>query len=201
MVGVEMRDHHHVDRGVVYAISPGTTRAELVARMREAQRSVVQDIWARRSPDLPLRNPDELMVLASIVGQNGATPEQRPRVAALLINRLKAKMKLQSDAAVVYGLVGGTGSLGRPIQRSELTAPTPYNTYVIDGLPPGPISNPSRAYRPRASASALRAGDDGHRDAPIVGRDMPTPNPIKPIQCGRIHVDIPVDMGSAAPSW
>ena len=63
----------------------------------------------------------------------------------MFVNRLQQKMKLQSDPTIIYGLVGGKGTLGRPILRSEIEQPTPYNTYVIDGLPPGPIANPGRA--------------------------------------------------------
>src|SRR5262249_14347531 len=72
-------------------------------------------------------------------------PEERTRVAAVFVNRLRSRMKLQSDPTIIYGLVGGKGSLGRPIQKNEIEQPTPYNTYVIDGLPPGPIANPGRA--------------------------------------------------------
>ncbi len=85
------------------------------------------------------------MTLASIIEKETGKPEERTRVAAVFVNRLRQKMKLQSDPTIIYGLVGGKGSLGRPIMRSEIDQPTPYNTYVIDGLPPGPIANPGRA--------------------------------------------------------
>jgi UPF0755 protein len=96
-------------------------------------------------PDLPIRSAEQLVVLASIVEKETGKPEERTRVAAVFVNRLKQRMKLQSDPTIIYGLVGGKGSLGRPIQRNEIDQPTPYNTYVIDGLPPGPIANPGRA--------------------------------------------------------
>ena len=96
-------------------------------------------------PDLPIRSPEQLVMLASIIEKETGKPEERTRVAAVFVNRLKQKMKLQSDPTIIYGLVGGKGSLGRPILRSEIEQPTPYNTYVIDGLPPGPIANPGRA--------------------------------------------------------
>jgi UPF0755 protein len=86
-----------------------------------------------------------MITLASIVEKETGKPEERTRVAAVFINRLKQKMKLQSDPTIIYGLVGGKGTLGRPIMRSEIEQPTPYNTYVIEGLPPGPIANPGRA--------------------------------------------------------
>jgi len=85
------------------------------------------------------------VILASIIEKETGRPDERTRVAAVFVNRLKQKMRLQSDPTITYGLVGGKGSLGHPITRSELEQPTPYNTYVIDGLPPGPITNPGRA--------------------------------------------------------
>src|SRR4029079_7163779 len=105
----------------------------------------VQEIWDRRSADLPVKTPEQLVTLASIVEKETGKPEERTRVAAVFVNRLRQRMKLQSDPTIIYGLVGGKGSLGRPIQRNEIEQPTPYNTYVIDGLPPGPIANPGRA--------------------------------------------------------
>src|SRR5438477_987 len=89
--------------------------------------------------------PDQLIVLASIIEKETGKPEERTRIAAVFANRLKQKMKLQSDPTVIYGLVYGKGSLGRSLSKSDLAQPTPYNTYVIDGLPPGPIANPGRA--------------------------------------------------------
>jgi UPF0755 protein len=128
-----------------YRFTRGTTREQVIRRMQEAERRAVQEIWERRSPDLPLRTPEQLVTLASIVEKETGKPEERTRVAAVFVNRLRSKMKLQSDPTIIYGLVGGKGSLGRPIQRNEIDQPTPYNTYVIDGLPPGPIANPGRA--------------------------------------------------------
>jgi UPF0755 protein len=85
------------------------------------------------------------VVLASIVEKETGKPDERTRVAAVFVNRLKQNMKLQSDPTIIYGLVSGKGTLGRPIAKSEIEQPTPYNTYVITGLPPGPITNPGRA--------------------------------------------------------
>jgi UPF0755 protein len=128
-----------------YRFTRGTTREQMIRRMQQEQRRVLQEIWDRRSPDLPIKTPEQLVTLASIVEKETGKPEERTRVAAVFVNRLRAKMKLQSDPTIIYGLVGGKGSLGRPIQKSEIEQPTPYNTYVIDGLPPGPIANPGRA--------------------------------------------------------
>jgi UPF0755 protein len=128
-----------------YRFTRGTTREQVLQRMQQAQRRALQEIWERRMPDLPIKSPEQLVVLASIVEKETGKPEERTRVAAVFVNRLRQKMKLQSDPTIIYGLVGGKGSLGRPIMRREIEQPTPYNTYVIDGLPPGPIDNPGRA--------------------------------------------------------
>ncbi len=128
-----------------YRFTRGTTREQMIQRMQAAQRRAVEEIWERRMPDLPLRSIEQFVALASIIEKETSKPEERTRVAAVFVNRLKQKMKLQSDPTIIYGLVGGKGTLGRGIMRSEIEQPTPYNTYVIDGLPPGPIANPGRA--------------------------------------------------------
>jgi UPF0755 protein len=128
-----------------YRFTRGATREQMIRRMQQEQRRVAQEIWDRRVADLPIKTLEQLVALASIIEKETGKPEERTRVAAVFVNRLRQKMKLQSDPTIIYGLVGGKGSLGRPIQRSEIDQPTPYNTYVIDGLPPGPIANPGRA--------------------------------------------------------
>jgi UPF0755 protein len=128
-----------------YRFTRGMTREQMIRRMQQEQRRAVQEVWDRRVADLPIKSPEQLVALASIIEKETGKPEERTRVAAVFVNRLRQKMKLQSDPTIIYGLVGGKGSLGRPIMRSEIEQPTPYNTYVIDGLPPGPIANPGRA--------------------------------------------------------
>jgi UPF0755 protein len=128
-----------------YHFNRGFTREQLIQRMRQGQDRLVREVWERRSPDLPLKTPDQLVILASIIEKETSKPEERTRVAAVFANRLKQKMKLQSDPTIIYGLVFGKGALGHPLTKSEIAQPTPYNTYVIDGLPPGPIANPGRA--------------------------------------------------------
>lgn len=128
-----------------YHFNRGFTREQMIQRMRQAQDRLLREVWERRNPDLPLKSPDQLIVLASIIEKETGKPEERTRVAAVFANRLKQRMKLQSDPTVVYGLVFGKGSLGRPLSKSDLAQPTPYNTYMIDGLPPGPIASPGRA--------------------------------------------------------
>ncbi len=128
-----------------YKVPRGMSRATLIGRMEEDQKKLVETIWAHRTPSPILRSPYELVTLASIVEKETGKPEERPHVAAVFLNRLMKHMRLQSDPTIVYGLVGGKGTLGRPIQHAEVERPTPYNTYVIEGLPPGPITNPGRA--------------------------------------------------------
>src|SRR5712672_187707 len=116
------------------------------------------EIWERRNPDIPIKSPEQLVTLASIVEKETGKADERSRVAAVFTNRLRQKIKLQSDPTIIYGLVGGKGTLGRPIKRSEIQQPSPYNTYVIDGLPPGPIANPGRASL-EAAANPARTRD------------------------------------------
>ena len=128
-----------------YRVTRGMARTALIAKMQSDQNRLLDQIWERRAPDLPLKSKYELVTLASIVEKETGRADERSRVAAVFQNRLQKRMRLQSDPTIVYGLAGGRGTLGRPIQRTEITRPTPYNTYVIDGLPPGPIANPGRA--------------------------------------------------------
>jgi UPF0755 protein len=141
-----------------YNFPRGTTREQVIQRMQREQKRVIAEIWERRSQDVPVKSPEQLVTLASIVEKETGKPDERSRVAAVFVNRMKQKIKLQSDPTIIYGLVGGKGTLGRPIKRSEITQPSPYNTYVIDGLPPGPISNPGRASL-EAAANPARTRD------------------------------------------
>ncbi|MBN8981819.1 MAG: endolytic transglycosylase MltG [Rhizobiales bacterium] len=141
-----------------YKFPRGTPRDQVIARMQAAQKKVLAEIWERRSPDVPVRSPDQLVTLASIVEKETGRADERSRVAAVYVNRLKQNMRLQSDPTIIYGLVGGRGTLGRPIKRSEISQPSPYNTYVVNGLPPGPIANPGRASL-EATANPARTRD------------------------------------------
>jgi UPF0755 protein len=128
-----------------YNFTRGFTREQMIQRMQQVQQRLLKEVWERRNPDLPLRSPEQLVILASIIEKETGRTDERTRVAAVFANRLKQKMKLQSDPTIIYGLVGGKGTLGRPILKSEIEQPTPFNTYVIEGLPPSPIANPGRA--------------------------------------------------------
>jgi len=141
-----------------YKFPRGTTRDQVIQRMQQTHKRVLAEIWERRNPDVPVKSPEALVTLASIIEKETGKADERSRVAAVYVNRLRQKMKLQSDPTIIYGLVGGKGTLGRPIKRSEITQPSPYNTYVIDGLPPGPIANPGRASL-EAAANPARTRD------------------------------------------
>src|ERR1700756_2259823 len=141
-----------------YKFPRGTPRDQVIQRMQQAHKRVLAEIWERRSQDLPVKTPEQLETLASIVEKETGKPDERSRVAAVFVNRLKQKIKLQSDPTIIYGLAGGKGTLGRPIKRSEIMQPSPYNTYVVDGLPPGPIANPGRASL-EATANPARTRD------------------------------------------
>jgi UPF0755 protein len=127
-----------------YIFNRGTTRAELIARMQADHIKVVDEQWVTRSPNLPLATKQEAVILASIVEKETGVASERPRVAAVFLNRLRKGMKLQSDPTIIYGLTKGV-PLGRGIRQSELDRPTPYNTYLVVGLPPTPIANPGKA--------------------------------------------------------
>lgn len=141
-----------------YKFPRGTSREQVIQRMQQTQKRMLAEIWERRNPDIPVRTPEQLVTLASIVEKETGRADERSRVASVFVNRLRQKIKLQSDPTIIYGLVGGKGTLGRPIKRSEINQPSPYNTYVIDGLPPGPIANPGRASL-EAAANPARTRD------------------------------------------
>jgi UPF0755 protein len=124
----------------------GATRKSIIDKMLAHQKELVDDIWSRRAPDLPIADVNEFVTLASIVEKETGRGDERSRVAAVFINRLRKNMRLQSDPTILYGLFGGAGKPeDRPIYQSDIDKPTPYNTYTINGLPPTPIANPGRA--------------------------------------------------------
>ncbi|WP_332772673.1 endolytic transglycosylase MltG [Phenylobacterium sp.] len=127
-----------------YQFERGEDRAAVLKRMMDAREELLGLLWSKRQPDLPIATPDEAVTLASIVEKETGVASERPRVAAVFVNRLRAGMRLESDPTIIYGLTGGK-PLGRGLRASELAAPNPYNTYQIDGLPPTPIANPGRA--------------------------------------------------------
>ncbi len=133
-----------------YAVRSGEPRAAVIRRMAAARADLLSRLWAARSPGLPYASPQQAVILASVVEKETARPDERPRIAAVFINRLRKGMRLESDPTVIYGLTGGA-PLGHGLTESELARPNPYNTYRVAGLPPAPIGNPGRA----ALAAAL----------------------------------------------
>ena len=127
-----------------YEVERGADRAGVLTEMAARQAAVMEELWAQRAEGLPYDTPEEAMIMASIVEKETSVPEERRRVAAVFVNRLQQGMRLQTDPTVIYGVTKGEGVLGRGLRQSELRRETPWNTYVIDGLPPTPIANPGR---------------------------------------------------------
>jgi len=127
-----------------YDVVRGGDRAKLVADMTASQAATLAELWAARADGLPYQTPEEALIMASIVEKETGIAEERRQVASVFVNRLNRGMKLQTDPTVIYGVTRGEGVLGRGLRQSELRRETPWNTYVIDGLPPTPIANPGR---------------------------------------------------------
>jgi UPF0755 protein len=128
-----------------YHFSLNDGRAALLARMSDAMRKQLAELWEKRSSNLPLTTPEQAVILASIVEKETGIASERPRIAGVFLNRLKIGMRLQSDPTIIYALTGGRGALDRTLSHADLTLDSPYNTYVVAGLPPTPIANPGRA--------------------------------------------------------
>ena len=127
-----------------YPYERGKSRQAVLDSMEQSQRAFLEGLWDKRQEGLPINSLEEAIILASIVEKETAVAEERALTAAVFMNRLRKGMRLQSDPTIIYGIVGGKGSLGRSIRRSDIQAKTPYNTYKINGLPPTPICNPGR---------------------------------------------------------
>ena len=141
-----------------YQVDRGGNRRDLIERMRSAQSSILAAAWEKRPFGLPYQTPEEALTMASIVEKETGVAAERPTVAAVFVNRLRDGMRLQTDPTVIYGVTGGKEVLTRGLRRSELDRKTPYNTYQIDGLPPGPIANPGKA----AIEAALNPADSDY---------------------------------------
>ena len=127
-----------------YDVDANEDRGSLLAKMQAKQKAIIEELWPLRAEGLPYDSPEEAMVMASIVEKETGIAAERPMVASVFVNRLREGMKLQTDPTVIYGIPKGEGVLGRGLRASELRRATPYNTYLIEGLPPGPIANPGR---------------------------------------------------------
>lgn len=152
-----------------YHYSYNDSRAHLIARMEDDMSALLDELWLRSKNETVLKSIDEVLVLASIVEKETAIDEERPRIAGVFLNRIKKRMRLQSDPTVVYAITGGMGELGRELTRKDLTHDSPFNTYKNFGLPPEPIVNPGRASIEAVLAPAkttelyfVASGNGGH---------------------------------------
>jgi UPF0755 protein len=127
-----------------YAFTRGESRDGMIRTLMRARNALLDRLWDGRALDLPFNTREEAVILASIVEKETGVPDERGRIAAVFVNRLKRRMRLESDPTIIYGITGGE-PLGRGLRQSELRSETPYNTYIIVGLPPTPIANPGRA--------------------------------------------------------
>ena len=139
-----------------YFYSRDDTRDGVLLRMKEAMEKTVDEAWRKRAAGLPISNRREVVILASMIEKETALPAERQKVAAVFVNRLRIKMKLESDPTTIYGITHGKGTLGRDLTRADLQSPSGYNTYVVPGLPSGPICNPGRASILAATSPASR---------------------------------------------
>lgn len=128
-----------------YRYRRGETMGDMVRRMQDAMKSVLAELWAARAEGLPFDSPEQAVVLASIVEKETGVAGERARIAGVFINRLRKPMRLQSDPTVAFALTDGKAPLDRALTRQDWKLDHPYNTYMIDGLPPGPIANPGRS--------------------------------------------------------
>jgi UPF0755 protein len=139
-----------------YFYSRNDTRDSMLLRMKEAMEKTLDEVWRKRVPGLPYANKRDALILASIIEKETSLSTERTRVAAVYVNRLRRKMRLESDPTTIYGVTHGKGMQGRELTRADLQSSSPYNTYVVTGLPPGPICNPGRASMLAAVAPAPR---------------------------------------------
>jgi UPF0755 protein len=149
-----------------YFFSLGDSREALLLRMTHAMNEMVDELWRHRAPNLALANKVEAIILASVVERETAIPEERAHIAAVFFNRLKLHMKLQSDPTVIFALSNAEGTLDRPLTHDDLAIKSPFNTYLVEGLPAGPICNPGRAsleavLHPAASDDLYFVADGG----------------------------------------
>ncbi|GGD78332.1 endolytic transglycosylase MltG [Lacimicrobium alkaliphilum] len=125
-----------------YHFSNGTDARKIVRQAYNRMQDFVQQAWLSGNPDLPYTTAYEALIMASIIEKETGLAEERNRIAAVFVNRLRRGMRLQTDPTVIYGM---GESFDGNIRRKDLREATPYNTYVINGLPPTPIAMPSAA--------------------------------------------------------
>lgn len=155
-----------------YAYEWGMPRAAIVARAHAAMDRLVAQLWATRAPGLPLAEPRQMVILASMVERETARANERPRVAAVFVNRLRLGMKLQSDPTVIYGVTNGATTMDHPLSHADLDHDDAFNTYRIAALPAAPICSPGLAALQAAAHPAavtdlyfVADGSGGHQFA------------------------------------
>lgn len=162
-----------------YCYVHGDSREKIMAQMRRAMKLALEQVWENRKKESPIKTPEELLILASIVEKETGVPAERPQVAAVFLNRLKKGMKLQSDPTVIYGITLGEKPLGRPLTLADLKHGSAYNTYLISALPPKPIACPGRKSLEAIVVPAttddyyfVADGTGGHAFSPSYGQHL-----------------------------
>lgn len=152
-----------------YTFPFGTERQKIIREAQADMQKTLDEAWNMRDLTLPIKNKQELLILASIIEKETGVPEERPLVASVFVNRLKKGMKLQTDPTVIFALTQGKSDLGRTLKRKDLQVDSPYNTYKYYGLPPEPICNPGKDAIFAAAQPAdtdylffVATGDGGH---------------------------------------
>lgn len=125
-----------------YTYHKGVEDLEILRQANQSMEALLEEVWAGRAEDLPIDTPYEALIMASLIERETGAPEERRQIAGVFKRRLERGMRLQTDPTVIYGM--GDRFEGN-ITRADLREATPYNTYVIDGLPPTPIALPGRA--------------------------------------------------------
>jgi len=125
-----------------YAYTTHASDISILRRAHQDMQTFLQQSWDKRQANLPYKTPYEALIMASIIEKETGLPQERAQIASVFVNRLRLGMKLQTDPTVIYGV---KDRYDGNIRRSDLTDKNPYNTYVIDGLPPTPIAMPGKA--------------------------------------------------------
>jgi UPF0755 protein len=128
-----------------YFFTYGDKKQALIDRMHQNMNKTLDELWMKRSNNLPLNSKNDALVLASIIEKETNLDSERKKVAAVFINRLKKGMKLQADPTTIYAITSGKVNFGRQLSKKDLLMESPFNTYYSVGLPPHPITNPGKA--------------------------------------------------------
>ncbi len=155
-----------------YSFELGASRNSIILQAKAAMQKTLEEVWAARDDDLPIKNISDLLTMASIIEKETGIVDERPLVASVFLNRLRKGMRLQTDPTVIYAITEGETSFGRSLKKKDLKIDSPYNTYLNYGLPPGPICNPGREAIMAAAHPAesdylyfVADGKGGHRFA------------------------------------